>query len=159
MLMRDRVGEVFNATITGVTEHGVYAALDSPYVDVLCRASALFPDRYEIDQHGTRLYGVTSGASYALFDRIAVRIDDVSIARRKISGVPVETVQVEQLDRPKQRRGRSERGGERLTAHGSKGRDPQQRRARRKAKESRREERKDRKRRSSGPPSRKKRRR
>lgn len=139
MLMRERVGEVFNATITGVTEHGVYAALDAPYVDVLCRATSLFPDRYEIDQHGTRLYGVSSGASYALFDRIALRIEDVSIARRKISAVPVETARLEQLGKPKPRR--VERG-ERARAPGAKGRDPQQRRTRRKVKETRRDDRK-----------------
>jgi ribonuclease R len=159
MLMRERVGEVFNATITGITEHGVYAALDSPYVDVLCRATSLFPDRYEIDQHGTRLYGVSSGASYALFDRIALRIEDVSIARRKISAVPVETARVEQLGKPKVRR--VERG-ERATAPGVKGRDPQQRRTRRKVKETRREDRKGGgKQRTSGgaPAGRKKRRR
>ena len=159
MLMRERVGEVFNATITGITEHGVYAALDSPYVDVLCRATALFPDRYEVDQHGTRLYGISSGASYALFDRIAVRIEDVSIARRKISAVPVETERVEQLPRPRPVRTRGRRGdaGERdlAVASGKKGRDPAQRKARRKAKEARREERK---RRTSSPPARGKRR-
>jgi ribonuclease R len=159
MLMRERIGEVFNATITGVTEHGVYAALDSPYVDVLCRASSLFPDRYEIDQHGTRLYGVASGASYALFDRIALRIDDVSIARRKISGVPVESARVEQIGKPKQRRV-AERP---MLTRGAKGRDPQQRTARRKQKEGRRGERKGGKQRTSasspGPAARKKRRR
>jgi ribonuclease R len=161
MLMREHIGEVFNATITGVTEHGVYAAVDSPYVDVLCRATSLFPDRYEIDQHGTRLYGVTSGASYALFDRIALRIDDVSIARRKISGVPVESARVEQIGKPKQRR--VERGERTTPARGAKGRDPQQRTARRKQKETRRDDRKGQKRRTSssapGPAGRKKRRR
>jgi ribonuclease R len=92
ILMRDRIGEEFDATITGITEHGVYAAIDSPFVDVLCRSSALFPDRYEIDRFGTRLFGVHSGTSYALFDRLRVRIDDVSIARRKVSAVPVSAV-------------------------------------------------------------------
>jgi ribonuclease R len=159
MLMRERVGEVFNATITGITEHGIYAALDSPYVDVLCRATALFPDRYEIDQHGTRLFGVSSGASYALFDRIAVRIDDVSIARRKISAVPVETARVEQLAKPRPKR--TERLQRSAVGPGQKGRDPAQRRTRRKVKETRRDEKKGTKRRSSGPPAggRKKRRR
>jgi ribonuclease R len=141
MLMRERVGEVFNATITGITEHGIYAALDAPYVDVLCRATALFPDRYEVDQHGTRLYGVSSGATYALFDRIAVRIEDVSIARRKISAVPVETQRVEQLERPKQQQQR--RSDRARPPKGRKGREPVERKQRRSAKESRRRDRKE----------------
>jgi ribonuclease R len=89
MLMRERVGEEFQATITGITEHGLFAAIESPSVDVFCRMAALPPDRYQTDQYGTRLYGVQSGTSFALFDRIRVRIEDVSIARRRISAVPV----------------------------------------------------------------------
>jgi ribonuclease R len=102
ILMRERIGEVFDATITGITEHGVYAAIDSPCVDVMCRATALFPDRYEVDQFGTRLYGVHSGASYALFDKLRVKIDDVSLARRRISAVPVNITEArgEQAARP-----------------------------------------------------------
>ncbi len=102
MMMRDKVGEVFDATITGITEHGIFAAIDSPFVDVLCRTTTLFPDRYEMDRYGTRLYGVQSGASYALFDRIKVRIEDVSIARRRVSAVPVDAAQAEAAERGEQ---------------------------------------------------------
>jgi ribonuclease R len=95
MLMRERVGEEFQATITGITEHGLFAAIESPSVDVFCRMQALPPDRYQTDQYGTRLYGMQSGASFALFDRITVRIEDVSIARRRISAVPVGVTTVQ----------------------------------------------------------------
>lgn len=89
LLMRERVGEEFDATVTGITEYGLYAAVDEPFVDVLCRTSALPADRYETDRYGTKLYGLRSGICYALFDRIKVRIEDVSISLRKISAVPV----------------------------------------------------------------------
>jgi ribonuclease R len=89
MLMRDHVGDEYDATITGITEHGIFAAIESPSVDVFCRTAALPPDHYQTDQYGTRLFGVASGASYALFDRLRVKIEDVSIARRRISAVPV----------------------------------------------------------------------
>jgi ribonuclease R len=92
MLMRDRIGEEFQATITGITEHGVFAAIESPNVDVFCRLASLPPDQYQTDQYGTRLVGLASGTTYALFDRLTVRIDDVSIARRRISAVPVHVV-------------------------------------------------------------------
>jgi ribonuclease R len=89
MLMRDRIGEEFDATITGITEHGLFAAIESPSVDVFCHLSSLPPDQYQTDQYGTRLYGLAGGKTYALFDRMRVRIEDVSIARRRISAVPV----------------------------------------------------------------------
>jgi ribonuclease R len=92
MLMRDRVGDEFEGTITGLTEHGIFVAIESPCVDVFCRLQSLPPDHYESDQNGTRLVGLATGRSYALFDRMLVRIEDVSIARRRISAVPVEVL-------------------------------------------------------------------
>jgi ribonuclease R len=89
LLMRDRLGETFTATITGITERGFYAAIDAPFVEVLCGINSLPRDHYRADPFGTRLFGLHSGTSYALFDRVEVRIADVSIARRKISAVPV----------------------------------------------------------------------
>jgi ribonuclease R len=89
-LMRDQVGETFDATISGVTEHGFYATLDAPFVDVLCRAAALPRDQYELDAHGVRLSGRLGGRSYALGDRVRLRVEDVSIAQRKVLAVPAE---------------------------------------------------------------------
>jgi ribonuclease R len=92
MMMRDRVGDEFEGTITGITEHGLFVAIESPCVDVFCRLQSLPPDQYEADQFNTRLVGLATGRAFALFDRLAVRIEDVSIARRRISAVPVEVL-------------------------------------------------------------------
>jgi len=89
-LLRDQIGEVFDATVSGVTEHGFYSTLDAPFVDVLCRTAALPRDQYELDAHGVRLRGALSGRSYALGDRVRLRIEDVSIAQRKVLAVPAE---------------------------------------------------------------------
>ena len=91
MLMQDRVGETFDATITGITEHGLFAALESPFVDVLCRLASLPPDHYERDSHGLRLVGQATGRHYALGQPIRVVIEDVSVTRRRISAIPVES--------------------------------------------------------------------
>jgi ribonuclease R len=93
-LMRDQLGETFDATISGVTEHGFYATLDAPFVDVLCRAAALPRDRYELDSHGVRLRGMLGGRVYALGDRVRLRIEDVSMAQRKVLAVPAEVPSV-----------------------------------------------------------------
>jgi ribonuclease R len=88
--MREHIGEEFDATITGVSDHGFYASLESPFVDVLCRIASLPRDRYQLDPHGVRLEGLLAGHRFALGDAVRVRIEDVSIAQRKISAVPVE---------------------------------------------------------------------
>jgi len=93
-LMRDQVGETFDATISGLSDHGFYATLDAPFVDVLCRVTTLPPDRYELDAHGVRLRGLHRGRSYALGDRVRLRIEDVSIAQRKVLAAPAEVPSV-----------------------------------------------------------------
>lgn len=94
MLMQERVGEEFSAQITGVGEHGIFVALQSPYVDVMIRTPMLPRDRYELDPFGIRLTGMYTGRVYRLGDHLQVRIEDVSLARRRISGVLVEADEV-----------------------------------------------------------------
>lgn len=89
MLMQDRVGEVFDATITGIAEHGIYCSIDAPFVDVLCRLASLPPDEWELDAHGIRLTGLRTGRGFSLGDRLSVRVDEVSITRRRISAIPL----------------------------------------------------------------------
>jgi ribonuclease R len=117
-LMRGQVGETFDATISGLSDHGFYATLDKPFVDVLCRTASLPIDRYELDAHGVRLRGVTRGRSYALGDRVRLRILDVSLAQRKVLAVPAEMPSLpppspaeRAPSRAPKRREQTERGG------------------------------------------------
>ena len=99
ILIKDRVGEEFEATVTGVAPHGVYCAFDDPFVEALCHVSALGTgDFYEIDAHGLRLVGRRSGASFGLGDRLIVRLDSVNVAERSILATPLVFPKV--VDRP-----------------------------------------------------------
>jgi ribonuclease R len=111
-LMRDQIGETFDATVSGVTEHGFYATLEAPFVDVLCRVAALPRDDYSLDRHGVRLRAARSGRSYALGDRVRLRIEDVSLAQRKVLAVPAEmpTLPPAALAEPSQRKSEPRKG-------------------------------------------------
>jgi ribonuclease R len=89
ILVKDRVGEEFEGTVTGVAPHGIYVSLDEPFVEALCHVSALGNDFYELDRHGLRLVGRRSGASYGLGDRLTVRLESVNVAERSILAAPV----------------------------------------------------------------------
>ncbi|MBN1652463.1 MAG: VacB/RNase II family 3'-5' exoribonuclease [Deltaproteobacteria bacterium] len=88
LLMRDKIGESFDATVVGIAEHGIYCSLDAPFVDVLCRFSCLGEERYERDALGLKAVGVRSGKVFALGDRLRVRIVESVIARRQVLALP-----------------------------------------------------------------------
>lgn len=90
ILVKSRVGDEFEATVTGVAPHGIYCAFDEPFVEALCHVTSLGTgDFYEIDAHGLRLVGRRSGASFGLGDRLTVRLDSVNVAERSIQATPL----------------------------------------------------------------------
>jgi ribonuclease R len=97
ILVKERVGEEFEATVSGVAPHGIYCAFDEPFVEALCHVTALGNDFYELDQHGLRLVGRRSGSSYGLGDRLTVRLESVNVTERAILAAPVVYVHPDEL--------------------------------------------------------------
>ncbi|MCA9530585.1 MAG: VacB/RNase II family 3'-5' exoribonuclease, partial [Myxococcales bacterium] len=88
ILMRDRIGDEFDATVSGLSESGIYATLDSPFAEVLVPVERL-EDFFELDRLGVRLVGNHTGHSFALGDRIRVRLEEASVERRQLIALPV----------------------------------------------------------------------
>jgi ribonuclease R len=117
LLMKDKVGEVYEARVSGIAGSGIYAVLDEPFVDVLLRFEALGPDRYEPGEDGLSVVGRRSGDRIALGDRVTLVIEDVALLRRTIYGrrVPPADVFTEvepastELERSPARRGLARR--------------------------------------------------
>jgi ribonuclease R len=84
LLMRERLGETLEGTVTALVGSGVYVSLDAPFVDVLVRFEALGPDRYETSSDEISLVGSRSGDTISLGDRMVVTIDDVAVLRRTV---------------------------------------------------------------------------
>lgn len=110
ILMRDKVGEEYEATITSVTGWGFYCAFDEPFVESLVPVAALGDDHYELDEHGIRLVGSRSGHVFAMGDRVKVEIESVSIQDRQIQSRVVEHVSTE-APPPRVARAQREEGG------------------------------------------------
>ena len=102
ILVRDRIGEVFDATITSVNNWGFYVAFDAPFVESLVPLEAISPpggagarmgsrghgDAYELDELGIALVGTSSGKRYAMGDRIRVKLTSVNVQKREILSAP-----------------------------------------------------------------------
>jgi ribonuclease R len=84
LLMRDRIGDALEGTVTALVGSGVYVSLEAPYVDVLVRFEALGPDRYEIGEDEISVVGTRSGDTISLGDRMLVIVEDVAILRRTV---------------------------------------------------------------------------
>lgn len=85
-LMKDRVGERLEGTVTAVVGSGVFVQLDAPFVDVLVRLEDLGADRFEVDDDALRVVAPRSGDVVALGDPMVVEIIDAAILRRTVYG-------------------------------------------------------------------------
>jgi ribonuclease R len=90
ILMRDRVGEEFDATVSGIDGSGIYVTFDAPFVDAFMPLDRLDDDDYSVDDLGIRLSGARTGKTYTLGDKIRVHLLDVNVQRRELVAVPLE---------------------------------------------------------------------
>ena len=86
--MLDKLGEVFDATITGVAAFGVFVTLDDVFVEGLVHVSALGPDYFHFDPVRHRLSGERSHRSFRLADRMRVRLTKVDLDERRVDFEP-----------------------------------------------------------------------
>ncbi len=72
--MRDRVGERFTGTISGVAAFGVFVALDEVYVEGMVHVSELGSDYFQYDAARHQLVGERTRKRFRLGDRIEVKL-------------------------------------------------------------------------------------
>jgi ribonuclease R len=84
-VMREHLGEVFEARIVAATSYGLFVQLASPFVEGLLKRESLGGERWDLTEDGGALLGRRSGRRYALGDDLAVRVADASVVRRQIT--------------------------------------------------------------------------
>jgi ribonuclease R len=85
--MRDRIGETFTGSISGVTAFGAFVALDALYVEGLLHISELGKDYYHFDAIKHQLVGERTKQRYRLGDRVRVKLVRVDLDTTKIDFV------------------------------------------------------------------------
>jgi len=89
--MRDRVGDVFDGTISSAVAFGIFVALDGVYVEGLVHVSDLGSDYFHFDAAKHQLVGERTARRYRLGDRVRVRVVRVDIESSKIDFVLEES--------------------------------------------------------------------
>ena len=87
--MKERIGEVFDGTISAVTAFGIFVALDSVYVEGLVHVSELGQDYFQFDNVKHQMLGERTGERFRLGDRVRVRLVRADLESNKIDFVLV----------------------------------------------------------------------
>jgi ribonuclease R len=82
--MQDRVGEVFDGTISGVAPFGIFVALDAVYVEGMVHISELGDDYFHFDAARHLLQGERLGTRFRLGDRVRVKLVRVNLEQARI---------------------------------------------------------------------------
>lgn len=82
--MKDRVGEIFAGSISGVTAFGVFVALDDVYVEGLVHVSDLGSDYFHFDAAKHHLMGERTKQRFRLGDRLRVKVVRVDLDTSRI---------------------------------------------------------------------------
>jgi ribonuclease R len=98
--MSDKVGEVFEGIVTGVTGYGLYVELVEYFVEGLVHISTLVDDYYHYSEEAHTLRGESTGRIFRLGDRVTVLVAKVDLAQRRIE-LSVEGLEPQRSRAPK----------------------------------------------------------
>ena len=82
--MQDKIGEVFEGTVAGVTSFGLFVALDGVYVEGLLHVTELGNDYFHFDKARHEMAGERTGVRYRLGDRLTIKVARVDLETTKI---------------------------------------------------------------------------
>ena len=83
--MKDRIGEEFDGTVSGLTEWGVYVELDDTHVEGMAFLRDIDDDDYyRFDEARYEVVGRSSGLRLTLGSHVRVRVKSVDLNRRTL---------------------------------------------------------------------------
>ncbi len=83
-----RIGEIFDAVISGVTEHGIYIEENTTHADGMVRINSLGDDYFEYEPTHYRLVGKRTKKTYTLGDLIRVKLIEARTQERELDFAP-----------------------------------------------------------------------
>lgn len=88
--MKDRIGQIFDGVISGVTEWGLYVELNENKTEGMVPIRDLDDDFYEFDEKNYCLIGRRNRRIYRLGDPITIRVAQANLERKQLDFALVE---------------------------------------------------------------------
>lgn len=82
--MRERVGEEFDGSISGVTEWGLYVELEDTHIEGMVALRDLSDEFYAFDEEEYAAVGTRSGRKFTLGDRVRVRVKNADLRLKQL---------------------------------------------------------------------------
>jgi len=86
--MADKIGETFEAVVSGVSPFGLFVELIDSFVSGAVAVTDLTDDYYEVDEKNHRLIGRRTNKILRMGDLVTVRLAGVDTVRRRVNFVP-----------------------------------------------------------------------
>ena len=83
--MKDKVGEVFDGVISGVTEWGIYVEVIENRCEGMVRSRDLKGDRFVFDEDNYSFVGVNTNKSYTLGDKVQIVVLEADLTRKQLT--------------------------------------------------------------------------
>lgn len=98
----DRIGEVFDATVSGVTEWGIFAEIVENHCEGMIPLRDLEDDNYYFDEDNYCVVGRNTNRKYQLGDNIKIRIANANLEKKQldftIAGSPLKPIEIQNMN-------------------------------------------------------------
>jgi ribonuclease R len=82
--MEDKIGEIYDGLISGVTEWGIFVELIDTKIEGMVSVRSMKDDYYYFDEDNYRIVGRSSGMTYTLGDKVTVKLTNADIFQKHI---------------------------------------------------------------------------
>ena len=82
--MQDKVGQIYQGTVSGITEWGMYIEIEPTHVEGMVMLREIKEDYFIYDEKNYLLKGKSTGKSFTLGDKVSIRVAKVNLEQKLI---------------------------------------------------------------------------
>jgi len=82
--LKDKVGQVFDGTITGLTDWGLFVELNENFCEGMISLKSMKDDRYYFDERDYVIVGANDNKEYNVGDQVMVKLINVNLAKKQV---------------------------------------------------------------------------